>query len=48
LAYNHNLSKRTKVYAFYTAVNNQSAGAYATGVKGADFSSVSLGVRHNF
>jgi len=48
LGYNHNLSKRTKVYAFYTKVDNKEAATYATGVAGADFSSVALGIRHNF
>lgn len=48
LAYNHNLSKRTKLYAFYTVVDNESAATYSTGVRGADFNSVSLGIRHNF
>ena len=43
LGYNHNLSKRTKVYAFYTTFNDGSAKAY-----GGDFSSVALGLRHNF
>jgi predicted porin len=39
---NYNLSKRTKVYTFYTRVNDDSA-TY-TG----DFSSFAVGVRHNF
>ena len=47
LAYNYNLSKRTKVYAFYTKVDNK-AGATYSGAAGADFQSVALGVRHNF
>lgn len=43
VAYNHNLSKRTKVYAFYTKVNDDG------GVYGGDFSSLAaLGIRHNF
>ena len=42
LAYNHNLSKRTKVYGFWTKVNDDG------GLYGGDFSSVALGVRHNF
>jgi predicted porin len=40
LGYNYNLSKRTKLYAFYTRLD--------TDVAGADFSSVALGMRHNF
>ncbi|MDZ5456587.1 porin [Azohydromonas lata] len=48
LAYNYNLSKRTKVYAFYTKVNNKANSSYFTGVDNADFSSFALGVRHNF
>jgi predicted porin len=41
VAYNYNLSKRTKVYAFYTALdfNNTKAG---------DLDSFAVGVRHNF
>ncbi len=42
---NQNLSKRTKVYAFYTKVDDKGVGANA--IYG-DFSSVALGVRHNF
>lgn len=48
LAYNYNLSARTKVYAFYTRVDNKAAASYATGTAGADFSSFAVGVRHNF
>lgn len=40
---NYNLSKRTKVYGFYTKVNDGAAGLY-----GNDFSSLAAGVRHNF
>jgi predicted porin len=40
LAVNQNLSKRTKVYAFYTKVNADGSSA--------DFSSFAVGVRHNF
>ncbi len=44
LAYNYNLSKRTKVYTFYTKVDDEK------GVSGfgKDFSSLALGLRHNF
>ncbi|MBI1625665.1 porin [Comamonas suwonensis] len=48
LGYNYNLSKRTKVYGYYTKVNNSKGAAYMTGTAGADFSSFALGVRHNF
>ena len=48
LGYNYNLSKRTKVYAFYTKVDNKAGAAYMTGAAGDDFSSFALGVRHNF
>jgi predicted porin len=39
LGYNYNLSKRTKVYGFVTKLDNKT---------GDDFSSVAVGVRHNF
>lgn len=48
LGYNYNLSKRTKVYGFYTKVDNKANASYATGVAGEDFQSIALGVRHNF
>lgn len=48
LGYNYNLSKRTKVYGYYTRVENKSGATYFTGIPGADFSSVAVGVRHNF
>ena len=48
VAYNYNLSKRTKLYGYYTRVNNDRNASYATGVAGADFSSLAVGVRHNF
>lgn len=41
LAVNQNLSKRTKVYAFYTKVADK-------GTIYGDFSSIAVGVRHNF
>lgn len=40
LGYNYNLSKRTKVYAYYTDVN-------VTGTA-ADYNSFAVGMRHNF
>jgi len=49
LAYNYNLDKQTKVYAFYTRVNQDSATkAYAGGVVGNTLSSIGAGVRYNF
>ena len=48
LGYNYNLSKRTKVYGYYTKVNNKAGASYMTGVAGDDFSSFAVGVRHNF
>jgi len=42
LAYNHKLSKRTKVYGFWTKVSADGSAPYG------DFSSVALGIRHNF
>jgi len=42
-AVNYNLSKRTKVYAFYTKLDDNAANLY-----GGDFRSVAFGVRHNF
>lgn len=44
VAYNYNLSKRTKVYAFYTEVKDD---ARISGTAG-DFNSIALGMRHNF
>ncbi len=41
LGYNYNLSKRTKVYGFYTKVAD-------SGTLYGDFSSIAVGVRHNF
>jgi predicted porin len=49
VAYNYNLSKRTKVYAFYTQVDEDSNGTYYLGATpGAKFSSFAAGLRHNF
>jgi len=44
LGYNYNLSKRTKVYGYYTAIDSTQAGATKPG----DFNSLAAGVRHNF
>lgn len=46
VGYNYNLSKRTKVYAFYTEVDNGSINYL--GFADRKFSSFALGVRHNF
>ena len=50
--YNYNLSKRTKVFAFYTQVNNKgdnvTGGDYYVSTPGTKFSSLAAGVRHNF
>jgi predicted porin len=43
LGYNYKLSKRTKVYGFYTRLDDGAAGVY-----GGDFSSLAFGMRHNF
>ena len=51
LGYNYNLSKRTKLYGFWTKTDNQKNGAYdpVGGLgKGNDFSSLAAGIRHNF
>ncbi|WIV97367.1 porin [Paucibacter aquatile] len=42
LAYNYNLSKRTKLYGYYTAVDSNEP------KKVNDFSSLAAGIRHNF
>ena len=44
LGYNYNLSKRTKVYSFYTKTNDEKK-VYGFG---GDFSSLAVGLRHNF
>ncbi len=49
VGYNYNLSKRTKLYAFYTQVDEDSNGTYYLGATpGAKFSSLAAGFRHNF
>ena len=56
LGYNFNITKQTKVYAFYTAVDNDDNGNFVMGgststitaVRGAKYSSIAVGVRHNF
>jgi predicted porin len=41
LGYNYNLSKRTKVYGFYTKTDYNAPGQL-------DFNSLAAGIRHNF
>jgi predicted porin len=56
LGYNFNITKLTKVYAFYTTVDNDGNGTFTLGtgtsnmtsVRGAEYSSFAVGVRHNF
>lgn len=43
LGYNYNLSKRTKVYGYWTKVDAERNTGYA-----ADYSSIAVGIRHNF
>jgi predicted porin len=49
VGYNYNLSKRTKVYAFYTQLDDDSQGNFYVGAApGGKFSSIAAGLRHNF
>lgn len=56
LGYNYNITKLTKVYAFYTMVDNDGAGNFVMGgstntvgaATGAQYSSIAVGIRHNF
>jgi predicted porin len=50
LAYNYNITKETKVYGFFTTVDNDTNGNYGfvTNSPGADNRSIAVGVRHNF
>ena len=54
LGYNYNLSKRTKLFAFYTRIRNEDNAEYFPNsgrtppTTGGDFSSLAVGVRHNF
>ncbi|MCW7539607.1 porin [Aquabacterium sp. A7-Y] len=53
LGYNYNLSKRTKLFAFYTKLSNNDGAPYTVGAdnanaEGDDFSSFAVGLRHNF
>lgn len=56
LGYNYNITKTTKVYAFYTMVDNDNGGNFVMGgststvlgATGAQYSSIAIGFRHNF
>lgn len=48
LGYNYNLSKRTKLYGFYSAVSNKKNAAYNTYAADKDPSFLAVGIRHNF
>ena len=55
VGYNYNITKTTKVYAFYTMIDNDRAGSFRldqadtiTGTAGAEYSSIAVGFRHNF
>jgi predicted porin len=48
LGYNYNLSKRTKLYGYYTAFKTDSAAAGGLYFLGQDFTSLAAGIRHNF
>ncbi|MDO4724764.1 MAG: porin [Comamonadaceae bacterium] len=49
LGYNYNLSKRTKLYGFYTRIDNARNASYGGApAAGKDFNSFALGVRHLF
>ena len=56
LAYNYNITKLTKVYAFYTMVDNDNNGNFLMGgstttigaATGAQYTSIAVGLRHNF
>ena len=56
VAYNYNITKQTKVYAFYTTLDNEGGGNFTLGgspttvttAAGAQYSSIAIGVRHNF
>lgn len=52
LGYNYNLSKRTKLYGFYTRIDNEQNAHYGYSLSarpaGKDFSSFAVGLRHLF
>ena len=43
LAYNYNISKRTKMYLSYTDLDN-----FKQAARAGEYSSLAMGVRHNF
>ena len=45
---NYNLSKRTKVYAFYTAVDNDDNAQYFARLPGQKSEAFMVGMRHHF
>ena len=49
VGYNHHLSKRTKVYAFYSQIQNKNGAQFGDALMAnEDQKSLSVGVRHNF
>jgi len=55
VGYNYNITKTTKVYAFYTMIDNDRVGTFLldqadtiTATPGAEYSSIAVGFRHNF
>lgn len=49
IGYNYNLSKRTKLYAFYTQIDqDKNTNYYLGSANGDKFSSLAAGLRHNF
>lgn len=56
IGYNYNITKTTKVYAFFTVVENDRNGNFVMGgststipaATGAEYSSIAVGFRHNF
>lgn len=49
VGYNYHLSKRTKVYAFYSQIQNKNGAAFGDmEIADQDQKSVSVGIRHNF
>ena len=49
VGYNHHLSKRTKVYAFYSQIQNKNGADFGDNLMAnEDQKSFSVGIRHNF
>jgi predicted porin len=48
IGYNYNLDKATKLYGFFTKVNNDSAASYNVSTSGQDLRSIGAGLRYNF